>query len=101
MEANEATSLSNSELEDAVGGLTRLTAGYTASGTPIEDTRGRICGNMLNNEVYYWPCKKCGRPTHKGWGLFQCDKCDNWFWMIDDTHYSGTESQLKRESAAN
>ncbi len=41
------------------------------------------------------------RPTYLSSGLYQCDKCDDWFWMIDDTRYGGTEAQLKRESAAN
>ena len=88
------------ELEKATGGdrcewLEDNTDRY------VDDSRGRCCGQYRNDVLYYWPCKKCGRPTHMGSGFHQCDKCDDWFWSISHTRYYGTEERLKSESAAN
>ncbi len=98
METNDTMNLNDSELKDAVGGW-RL--GKKVKVTKVYDTRGRECGRYRNGTLYYWPCKKCGRPTHLGSCVNQCDKCDDWFWTINDTPYNGTEEQLKSESAAN
>ncbi len=91
--------LNDSELKGAVGGGRQ--GNHHAKVTMISDTRGRCCGKILREVLYYWPCKKCGRPTHIGSNMQQCDKCDDWFWSITDTPYSGTVDQLKAESAAN
>ncbi len=99
MDANEAKSLNDSELRDAVGGGHPYSGGLGPS--YVYDTRGRYCGKVKSGVVYYWPCEKCGRPTHMGSGFNQCDKCDEWYWSISDTAYNGTEAQLKAESAAN
>ncbi len=67
----------------------------------VYDSRGRYCGRYVDGILYYWPCKKCGRPTHLGSGFHQCDKCDDWFWTVSDTRYYGTEDELKSASDAN
>ncbi len=97
MEANEATKLTDAQLKDAAGGE------YydPPSTTDVYDTRGRCCGYIKLDVLYYYPCKKCRRPTHLGSGVFQCDKCDDWFWNIDATRYYGSTELLKKESAAN
>ncbi len=99
MDTDEARTLNDSELMDVVGGG-HHNAG-TSDTTYVFDTRGRNCGTVTDGVLYYWPCKKCGRPTHMGSGFNQCDKCDEWYWSVSDTAYNGTEAQLKAESAAN
>ncbi len=99
MATNEAMNLNDSELKDAVGGGRQ--GNHHNKVTMVSDTRGRCCGKIYGGTLYFWPCKKCGRPTHIGSCLQQCDKCDDWFWSISDTPYNGSEEQLKNESAAN
>ncbi len=95
----EAVKLNNSELKDAVGGGVEIY--HKMFTTDVYDTRGRYCGKVQKDTVYYWPCKHCGRPTHMGSGFHQCDKCDDWFWTIGDTRYNGTVEELQAASAAN
>lgn len=93
--------LHDSELTQATGGdLSALSGGWNVI-TRVFDSRGRSCGQYINGTLYYWPCKKCGRPTHMGSGFHQCDKCNDWFWTISNNRYYGTEDELKRESDAN
>ncbi len=96
MATMEAVKLNNSELKQAVGGGI-----FGPSAITVYDTRGRVCGLIKGGTLFYWPCRHCGRPTHKGSGLHQCDKCDDWFLHIEDTPYKGTVKQLQEESAAN
>lgn len=93
--------LRDCEVAKATGGDRSI---YDVSGNDIEyvyDSRGRNCGQYINKVLYYWPCKKCGQPTHVGSGFLQCDKCDDWFWSISNTRYNGTKEDLIRESDAN
>ncbi len=98
MEANEAKKLNDAQLKDTVGGVYDLEPPST---TDVYDTRGRCCGYIRAGTLYYYPCKKCGRPTHLGSGVHQCDKCDDWFFSISGTKYNGTVEELKAASAAN
>ncbi len=101
METNKPTNLNDPQLTEVSGGRFCPEGKGDNTYSDIDDNRGRYCGQIINGVIYYWPCKKCHRPTHMGSGVNQCDKCDTWFWRISDTPYNGTVDELKRESAAN
>ncbi len=67
----------------------------------IDDNRGRTIGVVGHDFVDYWPCPKCGRPTHQSWFWFFCDKCDSKWTELVRESWPGTEAELKAAGAAN
>ncbi len=106
MATNATANLNDTQLKDVSGGemnFLKLGSGNRSGAriNPVYDSRGRNCGEYIDGVLYYWPCRKCGRPTHMGSTVHQCDKCDDWFFRIFPTRYNGTEAQLRSESDAN
>ena len=93
---NKKVELTDPELE-------QVAAGYSRKDYDIYDTHGRRCGgwDQLEGYLYYWPCKKCGRPTHIANLVHNCGTCDDWFWGIDDTPWPGTEEELQMKAGWN
>ena len=95
-EENKKVELSDPELGQVAGG-------YVKGDYDIYDTQGRRCGGWDEEEgyLYYWPCKKCGRPTHIGSFVNNCGTCNDWFWNISDTRWDGTEEELQMKAGWN
>ncbi len=97
MEQNEGRQLTEAELEQVSGGE------EITEEQRVYDCRGREVGvwNYNPTRLYYWPCKKCGKPCHLDGNVKYCDPCNKWYVMLSLTWWKGTEAELIAAGNAN
>ena len=100
MTDNANTQINDAQLNDVAGGMDMSDIVYGKS-EEIVNARGQVVGKHVieTGVVLYWPCKKCGKPMHKGtMAARYCDPCDDWFLTYTETKYNGTVEELKAAS---
>ena len=64
----------------------------------ISNSKGERVGIVEDDEIYYHPCLKCGKPTHSGWFGYYCDPCNKRYDKPTHVIWFGTEEDLKAAS---
>ena len=93
MADEKLNSLTDAELGGVNGGMGANNE-PSASGRKIKNSRGYTVGEESNGSICYWPCPKCGKPTFARWTALHCEPCDDWWWGLDKSTWTGTEAEL-------
>lgn len=64
----------------------------------ISNSKGERVGIVEVDQIYYYPCSQCGKPTHSGWFGYYCDPCNKRFDKPTRALWTGTEEELKAAS---
>lgn len=86
--------LTDQELEQAVGAqnISDSTSKY------VSNSNGDYVGFYWDNRIMYYPCEKCGKPTHQGFFCWFCDPCDKQYWNPASQIWNGSAEALKAAS---
>lgn len=85
--------LTEAELEQTAGG-----SDEALENDWICNSKAQRVGKITSSGIEYYPCEKCGKPTHQSFIRWYCDPCDKKYWSIDGKHWSGTRDELKAAS---
>ncbi len=89
----ENARLDDLELDAVSGGTV-----YSEEDSKVVYSRsGKEIGQVVDGQIFYTPCPKCGRPTYAEWLCYHCDPCDDyWFWSssISNQPWYGTRQSL-------
>lgn len=85
--------LSEHDLEQASGGESLI---KIKNKMRVYDNKNRWIGMRSCDDIDYYPCEKCGRPTHCGtFHRWYCDPCNTSYYDPDTKRWNGTEEELK------
>ncbi len=96
--AEQKQVLSEQELDQTTGGESQI---KIKNKMRIYDRNNNWIGLRNGDDIEYYPCEKCGRPTHCGtFHRWYCDPCNKNYYSPDTKIWAGTEEELKAASVS-